>query len=117
MPGTFTGAKKPKNYIKGSAKAKTFDNGGTNIKVDLLFSDLEKLPRNAAGYIRIIISEMKNVDAYGNTHSIYEDDWTPSPTSAQGKVERQVKKVNQVNVSGRPAPYVPVSKEDSGLPF
>jgi hypothetical protein len=69
--------KPTKNYIKGSAKEQVFDNGGSVINVDLLFSDLEKLPRNQAGYIKIRVSKLKQADQYGSTHSVYENDYKP----------------------------------------
>lgn len=70
---------KKKNYIKGSGRARQFDNGGENIYLSLLFSDLESLPRNEDGYIRLVVSELREPDKFGNTHSIFENDWKPDP--------------------------------------
>jgi hypothetical protein len=70
---------KKKNYIKGSAKEVVFNNGGSVIHVDLLLKDLDRLPKNEAGYVKITISRLPAPDKYNNTHTIYENDWKPEP--------------------------------------
>ncbi len=69
-------AKPKKNYIKGSAKQHQFDNGGSVLHIDLLVSDLDKI-KNEKGYAKITVSENRTPDTYGNTHSIYQNDWKP----------------------------------------
>lgn len=71
----FTTTKK-KNYIKGSARQKQFDNGGTVINLDLLVSEVQAIA-NEKGYAKITLSELREPDMYGNTHSIYQNDWVP----------------------------------------
>jgi hypothetical protein len=78
--GNFT--KKPKNYLKGSAKLHEFSNGGHVIHVDILKSELEKLQVNKSGYIKITIGSLAKPDNWGNTHSIYENEFEPKAQGA-----------------------------------
>jgi len=78
--------KKSKNYIKGSAKQVIFDNGGDLINVDLKLEDLQKIA-NERGYVRIVVAPLRSTDSYGNTHSIYENDFVPKK-QAEGDVPR-----------------------------
>ena len=68
-----------RKFIKGSAKGRVFENGGQNIYLSLFGPDLDKLPRNEDQYVRIVVSEYKEPDRFGNTHSIYENEWKPEP--------------------------------------
>lgn len=85
---------KTTNYIKGSAKEVVFADGGDLINVDMLSSDLEKLPKNEAGYIKIVLSRLKDgPDQYGNTHSIKENTFKPSKgKSGAPKLQGSAKK-------------------------
>lgn len=67
---------KKKNYIKGSARKRTFDNGGNVINLDLLVSEVAAIA-NEKGYAKLTLSELREPDMYGNTHSIYQNDWVP----------------------------------------
>lgn len=65
-----------KVYLKCSAKAKTFNNGGSIIKVGIKVSDLAefvKAHKNDRGYLNLVISERREVGQYGDTHSVYLD--------------------------------------------
>lgn len=92
---------KKKNYVKGSAKEHVFENGGSILHVDLKVDDLKRLPINEAGYVKLNISKLPNPDNYGNTHSIYENDWKPAK---DGKPAPKAK-----------MPLAPFGKDD--LPF
>lgn len=37
----------------------------------------QELPINEKGWCNLIISEMKEADKWGNTHTVYVDDWKP----------------------------------------
>ena len=77
----MTTEKKKKNYLKGSAKQRDFGPDNYIINIDLLLSDLQaKCPVNERGYVKISISKLKEPDQYGNTHSIYQNDFVPSTT-------------------------------------
>lgn len=84
-----TTEKKKKNYIKGSAKEHKFANGGTVIHVDILLNDLiAKVKPNEAGYVKLTVSKLPNVDNYGNTHTVYENEWRPAPKGAEAPKQK-----------------------------
>ena len=61
---------------------------GTFYNLSLKLSDLEKLPTNDKGYIKISMSELKQPDQYGNTHTLYENDYkAPQKINANEDVE------------------------------
>lgn len=102
----MTDSTKRKNYLKGSAKVKTFSNGGHVIHVDLLLSDIQKLPVNERGYIKIDLLSVKD-DKYGNDYSITENDFVPraqSGTPASSTV-------------APPAGFKPTKKSTDDYPF
>lgn len=76
---------KKKNYAKGSAKAVTFQNGGEIINIDLkieggkILGSTGPISPNEAGYIRLRVTRLSQVDQYGNTHAVYENDYKPEP--------------------------------------
>ena len=71
---------KPRNYISGSAVEKVFSEDFSIINIDMLLSDVLKLPVNPKGYIKICVANVKGgEDRYGNTHSVYENDFVPDP--------------------------------------
>lgn len=100
--------KKKKNYIRGSAREKVFNNGGRVINIDLNVSELAAIA-NDKGYAKITISELREPDMYGNTYSIYENEFVPTKqTGASTKP------------TAKPATKPAGKKsydEDSGLPF
>lgn len=85
--------KKTTRYVKGSAKA--FKSG--DIAVDLLFSDLEDLV-NDKGYVKLIISQRREEDQYGNTHSVKFNDYKPKENTGGAK---------RTAASSKPAPKQP----------
>jgi len=66
-------ANKTKKYVKGSAKEVVFDDGSSLINADLNLADLNSLNVSASGYVKITIARRREVDSYGNTHSVYEN--------------------------------------------
>lgn len=81
--------RKKKNYIKGGARTVTFSDGEL-INVDLLLSDLQKLPVNKTGYIKLTLSKNKVLDKFNNSHNIYENDFVPSDKSQAAKAATPV---------------------------
>lgn len=80
-----------RNYIKGSARERAGRNSKGEyslIAVDLLLEDLQNLPVNEAGYVKITLSRMDQPDRFGNTHSIFENDFKPDPKQAPAKKTR-----------------------------
>lgn len=70
-----------KTYLKCSAKEKTFGNGGSVIKLGIKVEELAafvKAHKNERGYVNLVIAQRRNVGEYGDTHSVYLDDYTPS---------------------------------------
>lgn len=100
--------KKKKNYIKGSAREKVFDNGGRVINIDLNVSELAAIA-NDKGYAKITLSELREPDMYGNTYSIYENDFVP--TKQTGAATKPTAKPTAKPVGKKSY------DEDSGLPF
>lgn len=77
--------KKTKNYISGSARQVDFESGDSVINLDLKLEDLNNLPVSEKGYIRLVVAKRKSVGNYGETHSVYENDFVPDKTkSAKG---------------------------------
>ncbi len=78
-----------KNYIGGSARAHTFNNGGEVINLSLCWEDLQAIAKTPSKsgkhYIKVVIASKREEDQYGNTHSMYEDDF--KPTEGGGKSE------------------------------
>lgn len=72
-----------KNYITGSAREKTFDNGGSVINLSICLDDLLKLPKtqdkSGRAYVKLTIAPRKTEGKYGETHAIYEDTYQPKP--------------------------------------
>lgn len=67
-----------KKYIKGSSRTKVFENGGTNIYLSLFKGDIDKMAANEDGYVKFVVSENKELDKFGNSHSVYENEWKPT---------------------------------------
>ena len=75
-----------KNYINGIIlKEKTFDNGGTQLKVSIKLDEfVEQLKacerdKDFKGWVNCIMSRRKVPSDKGVTHFMYEDKWKPDP--------------------------------------
>lgn len=101
---------KPRNFIRGSIRS--LPSG--DLVVSVLVEDLTAIA-NERGYASIIIRERKAVDAYGNTHFMYENDYKPS---AGGSKSSAASKTKTGNSSYKRAATKPsVKPEDDDLPF
>lgn len=72
--------KKEKKYLNGVIiKEKSFDNGGTqlrlSVKVSEFIEDLRSIQDN--GWANIIVARRKDPSDKGVTHYAYEDTWKP----------------------------------------
>lgn len=94
--------KKKKNYISGGARRVEFGDGSSIINLDLKLSDINDLPVSEKGYIRLTVSERKETDQFGNTHSVYENDFVPD----KSKSKAEEKPTAKPTVSG-PRPRSP----------
>ena len=58
----------------GNGKIKTFDNGGFVINIRVRVADLTP---NEKGYCNITVATRREPDKYGNTHTVYLNDFVP----------------------------------------
>jgi hypothetical protein len=75
-----------KNYVRGSAKERSFGDGGAVINLDLNLSDLNSLPVTEKGYVKIVVAQRQAEDQYGNTHYVYENTFVPDPSYKKKEV-------------------------------
>ncbi len=69
-----------KTYLKCSAKARTFDNGGSVINLGVKVEELIAFARehgNQGGYLNLVVSERRTPGQYGDTHTVFLDDFVP----------------------------------------
>ena len=66
-----------KVYVGNAKEINT--NNGTLIKCGLRESDLETLRNhlNENGWVNVVVGQRRSVSQYGDTHSIWVDDWKP----------------------------------------
>ena len=70
-----------KVFLKCSAKAKTFSNGGSKLRLGVKVEDLIAFAQqhaNERGYLNLEISERREVGQYGDTHSVTLDTYDPN---------------------------------------
>ena len=69
-------------------KEKTFDNGGTqlkmSVKVDDFINELKSVSDN--GWANLIINKRKEASDKGITHYVQVDPWKPDAKKASGKI-------------------------------
>lgn len=78
-----------KKYVNGVViKEKTFDNGGTqlkmSVKVDDFINELKSISDN--GWANLIINKRKEISDKGITHYVQVDTWKPDPKRSSGKM-------------------------------
>lgn len=73
-----------KTYVKGSAKKIEFDNGGSIINLSFNVNNLSE-HADEKGWVRLVCSERRSTDDFGNTHSCYLNEWKPDPSAAKAK--------------------------------
>lgn len=74
-----------KVFLKCSAKAKKFTNGGSLITLGVKADDLIAFAqqyRNERGYVNLVISERRETGQYGDTHSVALDTFEPKAKRA-----------------------------------
>lgn len=77
--------KKPRKYIKGSAKEPEFSRDrGDIINIDLYVPELEDFV-NEAGYAKITIYRRREIDDYGNTHYMFQNEFKPDKSKVKPK--------------------------------
>ena len=95
-----------KTYVpKSSAKEKTFDDGGSIIKLSFhadTLADFARNHQNERGYINMNVTRRKTPSERGDTHSISLDTWQPTKQPGQA-----------APAATRPAP----ADRDSSVPF
>lgn len=77
-----------KKYVNGMIiKEKTFDNGGTQLKVSLKVEELTNQIKelNDNGWVNLIITRRKEPSDAGVTHYAYVDTWKPTKQNTSDK--------------------------------
>tara|TARA_Y100001973_G_C5152232_1_gene308749 strand:- start:290 stop:571 length:282 start_codon:yes stop_codon:yes gene_type:complete len=77
-----------KKYVNGMIiKEKTFDNGGTQLKVSLKVEELTNQIKelNDNGWVNLIITRRKEPSDAGVTHYAYVDTWKPTKQNTSTK--------------------------------
>ena len=64
-----------KKFINAFCKKVVFDNGGYLINIDISKEDLNKQPANENGFVKLVLSEKKEIDKYGCTHYLYLNEY------------------------------------------
>ena len=82
-----------KQYVNGIIiKEKTFDNGGTQLKISLKTEDviaqLKELDDN--GWCNLIVARRKEASDTGITHYSYVDTWKPTKGAGQPSAKKAV---------------------------
>ena len=75
---------KQKQYVNGMIiKEKTFDNGGTQLRISIKVEDLTQQLKEISenGWCNLIVTRRKEPSDAGVTHYSYVDTWKPSKTS------------------------------------
>tara|TARA_B100001094_G_C17993795_1_gene701581 strand:+ start:376 stop:666 length:291 start_codon:yes stop_codon:yes gene_type:complete len=77
-----------KKYVNGVViKEKTFDNGGTQLKMSVKVEDFiaELKAVEDKGWANLIISKRKEASDTGVTHYVKVDTWKPDPNKSSAK--------------------------------
>lgn len=72
-----------KNYLKGSVREFKYQGtGDSKIVLSLSLESLQSIV-NEKGYVNFIVQPRKEVDAFGNSHYAYENDYKPAVKTGQ----------------------------------
>jgi hypothetical protein len=100
--------KKPKKYMRGNAKEKQFASGDPLINfsfnINKFLSQHEGGVADLAdedGWVQCVMAPKRETDQYGNTHSMWLNEWKPDPDWTPS--------------AGRPSPSAP--EDDDSAPF
>ena len=78
-------AKKPRKYIKGSAVEPEFSRDrGDILNIDVYVPELEDFV-NDKGYAKITIYRRREIDDFGNTHYMFQNEFIPDKSKAKPK--------------------------------
>ncbi|MCK4828970.1 hypothetical protein KA005_75300 [bacterium] len=78
-------AKKPRKYIKGSAVEPEFSRDrGDILNIDLYVPELEDFATEA-GYAKITIYRRREIDDFGNTHYMFQNEFKPDKSKSKPK--------------------------------
>lgn len=72
-----------KNYIRGFAKERKFDNGWSIIALTLNLKQLNKLPVDNYWGVKIDVCQRREVDTYWNTHYVVENTYKKQDNDAK----------------------------------
>ena len=77
----------PKQYINGLYVKKVSTSFGELLNITIKSSELENLRKlqDEKGYIKLTIGEKKETDKFGNTHSVWLNDFVPDSSKSPGK--------------------------------
>ena len=101
-----------KTYLRGSVREKTFDNGSSLVNFSINVTDFISGQSNKSildyadekGWVQLTMSSKKEIDSYGNTHSIFINEFKPKPQ-------------NEDAIVGEEAAVDEEEKSDGELPF
>lgn len=85
-------------------------------KVEKIIEELQKHV-NSKGYINLDITERREADKYGNTHSVKVDTWEPKTASNEANVEKVHQEAKQEYSSHGTTTRNGITTQDDGLPF
>jgi len=97
-----------KKYVGNGKVVGKFD----HIAIGVKYSDL--VP-NEKGWCNLIVAKRREMDKYGNTHTVYINDWTPQSGRGQQSEERREQERQNFQPND-PFPEEP-SPSDRDLPF
>ena len=80
-----------KNWIGGGGRKVEFDNGGHLFNISLKKSDLDKLPVDKYGCVKVTMSERRSKDKAGNDYMLYEN------TYVSGEKKEEAPKNDEYN--------------------
>lgn len=102
-----------KNYV-GSGWEKKFDNGGSIINLSLRLEDLNKLPVDKYGCIKLTVGSRQSASTSKATHNVFENSYVP-----QGQPVQQTQSVQSVqNNQFAMPPNISIAEIDIGeMPF
>jgi len=99
-------AKKPRKFIKGSAVEPEFSRDrGDILNIDVYVPELEDFV-NEKGYAKITIYRRREIDDFGNTHYMFQNEFVPDKSKAKGFTKPDEPKTEE-----------PSPKEDGDMPW
>jgi len=74
----------PKKYVRGTARMHKFEAGGYVINFTVNIEDLKEFEKDG-GWVNLSMAPRKEVDNYGNTHSMYLNTFVPDKSKGGKK--------------------------------